>query len=53
MAVPKKRTSKAKTNKRKTAWKAIAMKQAVKAYSLSKWTPRTKVSSDLPEDVVD
>ena len=36
MAVPKKRTSKAKTNKRKTAWKAIAMKQAVKAYSMSK-----------------
>jgi ribosomal protein L32 len=33
MAVPK-RTSKSKTNKRKTVWKRIALKQSVKAYSL-------------------
>jgi hypothetical protein len=34
MAVPKKRTSKSKTNKRKTVWKRIALKQSVRAYSL-------------------
>lgn len=34
MAVPKKRTSKSKTNKRKTVWKRIALKQSIQAYSL-------------------
>lgn len=36
MAVPKQRTSKSKTNKRKTVWKKIALKASIKAYSMSK-----------------
>jgi large subunit ribosomal protein L32 len=36
MAVPKKRTSKSKTNSRKANWKAKARKQATKALSLAK-----------------
>lgn len=36
MAVPKKRTSKSKTNKRKTVWKKIALKASIRAYSMSK-----------------
>jgi ribosomal protein L32 len=34
MAVPKKRTSKSKTNKRKFVWKNAVMKQVSKAISL-------------------
>nr|AWX53360.1 ribosomal protein L32 [Halochlorococcum sp. NIES-1838] len=35
MAVPKKRTSKSKKNKRKTVWKAKAIKQSLNAISLA------------------
>nr|YP_010530076.1 ribosomal protein L32 [Ulva tepida]UXW92174.1 ribosomal protein L32 [Ulva tepida] len=35
MAVPKKRTSKSKKNKRKTSWKNKAVKQIVKAINLA------------------
>nr|QVO50975.1 50S ribosomal protein L32 [Ulva compressa]QVO51081.1 50S ribosomal protein L32 [Ulva compressa]QVO51154.1 50S ribosomal protein L32 [Ulva compressa] len=35
MAVPKKRTSKSKKNKRKTNWKNKAAKQIVKAINLA------------------
>ena len=35
MAVPKKRTSKSKTNLRKTVWKKKALKQAVQAYFIA------------------
>lgn len=36
MAVPKKRTSKSKTHKRKFVWKNKALKQVLNAFSLSK-----------------
>lgn len=36
MAVPKKRTSKAKKNSRKATWKNKAIKEAQKALSLAK-----------------
>nr|YP_009220446.1 50S ribosomal protein L32 [Ulva fasciata]YP_009633166.1 50S ribosomal protein L32 [Ulva lactuca]ALR86944.1 50S ribosomal protein L32 [Ulva fasciata]QBS48024.1 50S ribosomal protein L32 [Ulva lactuca] len=35
MAVPKKRTSKSKKNKRKTNWKNKAVKQVLKAINLA------------------
>ncbi len=35
MAVPKKRTSKSKKNKRKTNWKNKAVKQIIKAINLA------------------
>nr|YP_010020496.1 50S ribosomal protein L32 [Ulva gigantea]QOK35415.1 50S ribosomal protein L32 [Ulva gigantea] len=35
MAVPKKRTSKSKKNKRKTNWKNKAVKQVAKAINLA------------------
>jgi ribosomal protein L32 len=35
MAVPKKRTSKSKKNKRKSVWKNVAMKQVLNAISLA------------------
>jgi len=53
MAVPKKRTSKSKTNKRKTVWKRIALKQSVKAYSLYSIAVKKKLQnegSDLVSD---
>nr|YP_009367565.1 ribosomal protein L32 [Pseudoneochloris marina]ARK14511.1 ribosomal protein L32 [Pseudoneochloris marina] len=40
MAVPKKRTSKSKKNQRKTVWKNKAVKQALQAYSISKWAAK-------------
>ena len=36
MAVPKKRTSKAKTRSRKACWKRQALSESVKAISLAK-----------------
>jgi large subunit ribosomal protein L32 len=35
MAVPKKKTSKSKKNKRKTNWKNKAFKQVLRAFSLA------------------
>lgn len=46
MAVPKKRTSKSKTNKRKTVWKRIALKQSVKAYSLYSIAVKKKLQTE-------
>ena len=37
MAVPKKRTSKSKKNKRKTNWKNKATKQSIKAISIANY----------------
>ena len=47
MAVPKKRTSKAKTRSRKACWKRQAFYQSVKAMSLAKSLLTTNSNSDL------
>lgn len=53
MAVPKKRTSKSKTNKRKTVWKRIALKQSVKAYSLYSIAVKKKLQMDTADVSLD
>lgn len=45
MAVPKKRTSKAKKNARKANWKRKASKAAQKSFSLAKSMLRGKTTS--------
>ena len=45
MAVPKKRTSRAKTNARKANWKRKANKEAQKALSLAKSVLRGQTTS--------
>lgn len=45
MAVPKKRTSKAKTRSRKASWKREALYQSIKAISLAKSSLTTKSNS--------
>lgn len=54
MAVPKKRTSKAKTRSRKACWKRKAFYQAEKAISLAKSSLTMKSNSFiyLSQDVV-
>ena len=47
MAVPKKRTSKAKTRSRKACWKRQAFYQSIKAMSLAKSSLTTNSNSDL------
>ena len=45
MAVPKKRTSKAKRNKRKAVWKRKAYKESKKSLSLAKSMLKGKTNS--------
>lgn len=45
MAVPKKRTSKAKTRSRKANWKRKAFYQSIKAFSLAKSSLSKKSNS--------
>jgi large subunit ribosomal protein L32 len=45
MAVPKKRTSKAKTRSRKASWKRQALYQSIKAMSLAKSSLTMKSNS--------
>lgn len=45
MAVPKKRTSKAKTKSRKACWKRKALSQSIKAMSLAKSSLTMKSNS--------
>lgn len=45
MAVPKKRTSKAKTRSRKAVWKRKAFHMSIKAMSLAKSSLTTKSNS--------
>ena len=45
MAVPKKRTSKAKTRARKAIWKRQALHQSIKALSLAKSSLTAKSNS--------
>ena len=45
MAVPKKRTSKAKTRARKALWKRQALHQSIKALSLAKSSLTAKSNS--------
>ena len=45
MAVPKKRTSKAKTRSRKACWKREALYKSIKAMSLAKSSLTTKSNS--------
>ena len=45
MAVPKKRTSKAKTRSRKACWKREALSQSIKAMSLAKSSLTMKSNS--------
>ena len=45
MAVPKKRTSKAKTRSRKAVWKRQALSQSMKAMSLAKSSATMKSNS--------
>lgn len=47
MAVPKKRTSKAKKNSRKAKWKRKAYPEAQKSFSLSKSILKGKTTSFL------
>jgi large subunit ribosomal protein L32 len=50
MAVPKKRTSKSRTNKRKAVWKAKARKASQKSLSLAKSILKDKASSFVYKD---
>lgn len=53
MAVPKKRTSKAKKNSRKATWKRKGYKAAQKSLSLSKSLLKGKATSFVYKVVID